>query len=120
MNTDILRWGNKASYPWIIKLKMEYDGTANNGMPDNQVSGMMDDLEDEIGNFMRESEGYINIGRETGNGSRTIYFACIEFRNPPRILDRIGRSIKPEADFTYDYEIYKDKYWRCLSRYAKI
>jgi hypothetical protein len=33
INTDLLNWENKASHPWISVLTLKYDGSNNNGMP---------------------------------------------------------------------------------------
>jgi len=115
INTDLLNWDRKASHPWIAKIEIRYDGEKNRGMPDKGTYNLLNEMEDEISGQLIDYEGYLNIGRQTAEGVREIYFACKEFRKPSRILFEIENKYKNKLDIRYS--IYKDKYWRSFNRF---
>lgn len=116
LNTTLLEWDRKASHPWFMTVRINYDGDANNGMPDEDTYRLMDIFENEITNALKDFDGYLNIGRETGDNSREIYFACKEFRKPSKTLHELIRQYTGRLDVSYD--IYKDKYWQSMDRYT--
>jgi hypothetical protein len=115
INTDLLNWDRKASHPWMLKIEMTYDGTGREGMPDNETYDLMNAIEDEIMEELKDYEGYLNIGRETADSIRSVYFACKEFRLPSRVTRRIQSKYANHLDI--DYDIFKDKYWKSLERF---
>ena len=116
INTDILRWDARASHPWILNIKLNYNGGDNGGMPDGETLTLLGEIEDEVSDQLKDAEGYINIGRQTGDGIREIYFACKEFRKPSKVL--FGIEHKYENRLSLGYSIYKDKYWRSFDRFV--
>ncbi len=110
INTTLLEWDSKASHPWILKVEINYDGDNNNGLPDDETYTMLDNFEDEIMIEFKDFEGYLNIGRQTADNSREIYFACVDFRKPSKILHELTKKYLGKLSLTYD--IYKDKYWQ--------
>lgn len=114
-NTDLLDWDSKASHPWILRITMQYDGAETNGLPDVPTYKLLDELEKQIEDELRDSDGYLNVARETGGDERIIYFACQEFRKPSVILYQIQKSYKRKL--AINYEIFKDKYWQSLEKF---
>lgn len=115
INTDILDWENKASHPWILSIEIKYDGENNNGMPDEGTYRLLEEIEDKILEDLKDFEGYLNIRRETADGTREIYFACREFRKPSKVLEQIKLTYGDRLNL--DFDIYKDKYWQTFNRY---
>ena len=115
INSDLLAWDSKASHPWILNIEIKYNGENNNGMPDNTVYKLMDKIEDEILLALKDHDGYLNIGRQTADGVREIYFACKDFRKPSLVLHDIKTKYASKIDIGYD--IYKDKYWTSFERF---
>jgi len=113
MNSDLLQWDGKASHPWMVVVELKYDGENNNGMPDEKTYQLYNEIEDDIMSELKDSEGYLNIGRETGLNKRTIYFACQDFRKPSKVLQERAKR------YGFEYAIFKDKYWRSVSHFAK-
>lgn len=109
VNSDLVHWDKKASHPWVVSIEIPFDGSNNNGMPDNETYQLLDKIEDEIMLDLKDLDGYLNVGRETSSGKREIHFACKEFRKPPKVLNEI---IKKYNKVEVSYEIYKDKYWQ--------
>lgn len=109
VNSDLIHWDKKASHPWVVSIEIPFDGSNNNGMPDNETYQLLDEIEDEIMLDLKDLDGYLNVGRETSSGKREIHFACKEFRKPPKVLNEI---IKKYNKVEVSYEIYKDKYWQ--------
>jgi len=115
INTGLLAWDSKASHPWILNIEMKYDGENTNGMPDNKTYKLMSVIEDEVSKELKDFEGYLNIGRQTADSLREVYFACKEFRKPSKVLHKIKNKFAGKIDITY--EIYKDKYWQSFDRF---
>lgn len=116
INTDILNWENKASHPWLVHIEIPYDGLGNNGMPMKETYQFLDDIENGILEDLKDYEGYLNIGRQTADNVREIYFACRDFRKPSKVLHQLTID-NPDVAITYD--IYKDKYWRSLDKFKQ-
>lgn len=115
INTTLLEWDSKASHPWILKAEIKYDGNDNNGMPDKDTYELLDQFEDEIMLDLKDYEGYLNVGRETADNLRSIYFACKDFRKPSKVLHTLEKKYSTKLDLSYD--IYKDKYWQSFEKF---
>ncbi|MEO8150854.1 MAG: DUF695 domain-containing protein [Bacteroidia bacterium] len=115
INTDILKWDSKASHPWILNIEIKYDGANNNGMPDEKTSNLIEEIEKIILEELKDFEGYLNIGRQTAESIREIYFACKDFRVPSKVLYKIQDSYANKIVISYN--IYKDKYWQSFNRF---
>lgn len=115
INTTILQWDKKASHPWIMIVEIPFRKTDQSGLPDNETYKILDKIEDEITLSLSDSDGYLNVGRETANNKREIFFACKDFRKPPKVLDALIK--KHSKTYEISYEIYKDKYWKSFRHY---
>lgn len=118
INTSLLNWDRKPSHPWILKIQIEFNGRKNNGMPDDQTYQLLNEMEDEIMHKLKDADGFLNIGRETGDNLREVYFACKDFRKPSKVVHEISK--KHAGQFKVGYEIFKDKYWRSFERYQNF
>lgn len=116
MNTAALNWEFKGSHPWILKIAINYDGSANEGFPDTETLAWINQFDDLLLDYFPESDGFINLGRETGEGIREIYFACKGFREPSRITQHLILQFAGKLEM--DYQIFKDKYWQTFERYT--
>lgn len=114
VNQELLDWDAKASHPWMMVIEIRFKAI-NNGMPDKNISATLNRFEDELVLLLTDSDGYLNLGRNTYNSKRTIYFACKEFRRASKTVHRLLPSYSGNVEITYD--IYKDKYWRTMNRY---
>lgn len=115
VNTDLLNWEEKASHPWIAVMEIKYDGEDNNGMPNESAYQLLNEIEEKIMVELKDSDGYLNIGRQTADSVREVYFACIEFRKPSKVLHRIKKEYQSQIELEFD--IYKDKYWQSFNRF---
>lgn len=115
VNSTLLNWDSKASHPWILNVNINYDGNDNNGMPDSITYELLNEFEDQIILELKDFEGYLNIGRQTANNSRNIYFACVDFRKPSKVLYNLSKIYSDKLNIEYD--IYKDKYWQSFERF---
>ncbi|MEX0635667.1 MAG: DUF695 domain-containing protein [Ferruginibacter sp.] len=117
INQDALEWDRKASHPWIVDVEVNYKADASTGMPDDVTFDALNDLEDNLQKLLKHEDGYLNIGRQTSNGKRNIYFACREFRKPSTVLYEVQKQTA--LTFPMQYSIYKDKYWQSFQRFRK-
>lgn len=115
VNSTLLNWEDKPSHPWILSIEIKYDGSKNNGFPNQNTYALMNEYEDELLLQLKDSEGYLNIGRVTADNSREILFACKEFRMVSKIANTINKKYSNRLEI--EYEIYKDKYWQSLEKY---
>ncbi|TRW25399.1 DUF695 domain-containing protein [Flavobacterium zepuense] len=112
VNTDLLKWDAKASHPWIGIVTLKY---ADGGMPDEATSALLYTIEEHLMAELKDADGYLNIGHETANGVREIYFACKDFRKPSKVFYSTKKLYSNQISLTSD--IYKDKYWRSFDRF---
>ncbi|TCI85881.1 DUF695 domain-containing protein [Tenacibaculum sp. M341] len=117
MNTELLQWDAKASHPWILRLKFPYEGAENNGFPNSETYDLLNKVEDELMEHLKDFDGYLNIGRETGDNLREVYFACKDYRKPCKTIDNLIKKYRGVLEF--EYNIYKDKYWKYFDYYIK-
>ncbi len=54
-------------------MTLKYDGSKNNGMPNNTDYELLGSIEDEILLSLKDKDGNLNIGRQTANNERDIY-----------------------------------------------
>jgi len=113
INKDLLQWDRKASHPWILNIEIKYG--SENGMPDKEMMALLDEIEDKITLELKDADGYLNIGRQTGDNLREIYFACKEFRKPSKVMYTIKNNYSDTIEITFS--IYKDKYWRSFKKF---
>lgn len=118
VNSTLLEWDSKASHPWILKVEIDYDGDNNNGMPDDRTYKRLNEFEEQIMLELKDIDGYLNIGRQTADNTREIYFACKDFRKPSKSLHELIKKYSNTLDVKYD--IYKDKYWQSFERFRVI
>lgn len=115
INTDLLAWDSKASHPWIAIIEINYNGVEGSGLPDEETLRQLEDIENNITEQLRDFGGYLNIGRETSNNVRAIFFACKDFRKPSKVFDEIQHTFSDS--FEISFGIFKDKYWKSFSRF---
>ena len=115
VNVDLLQWNQKASHPWISVLRIEYDGDEDNGFPDDKDYDLFNLIEDEMMLELKAEEGNLNLGRETADNIREIYFVSKDFRKISKVLTE---TVQKYPDYEMSFEIYKDKYWQSFERYG--
>ncbi|KAF2341564.1 DUF695 domain-containing protein [Flavobacterium tistrianum] len=115
INTTIIEWDKKASHPWVFIVGIPFDDCDNGGLPDEKTYKLLEEIEEEIIHSLPDSEGYLNVGRETANNKREIFFTCKDFRKPAKIADELIK--KYSGVFEISYEIYKDKYWQSFRHF---
>lgn len=115
VNTNLLNWDRQASHPWLAIMTIKYDGSNNNGMPNNKDYENLGSIEDEIMTSLKDKDGYLNIGRQTAKNEREIYFACKDFRQPSKVFNETQK--KYGEKYKIEFDIYKDKYWQTFDRF---
>lgn len=118
VNTDLLQWDSKASHPWIAVLEIKYKGISGNGMPDEETYTLLNAIEEDLLMALKDSKGYLNIGRQTAESVREIYFACRDFRKPSRVFYEVQTKYSDRLQLSFD--IYKDKYWQSFDRFSPV
>ena len=84
-------------------------------MPDDDTSQLLTNIEDDIMEELKDIDGYLNVGRQTSKNEREIYFACLDFRRPSKVLYQLQKDYSGKLEM--DYNIRKDKYWQSFERF---
>lgn len=117
IDTNLLNWDRKASHPWMAVMKIGFDGGDNNGMPNNEDYDQLDYIQEELIDLLKDYEGYLNVGRQTSQNVREIFFACKEFRLPSKVF--YDMQLKYEHMYEMEYYVFKDKYWQMLEQFKQ-
>jgi hypothetical protein len=117
VNTQLLNWDRKASHPWLAVMIIKYDGSNNNGMPVPEDYEILSTIEEELMQVLKDKDGYLNIGRQTAENEREIYFVCKDFRKLSNVF--YETELKYKNRFEIEYGIYKDKYWQSFNRFKQ-
>jgi len=118
INEDLVNWDAKASHPWMMVMEIKFDDSQNNGLPAEPVYELMNEFDNEALKLLPDIEGYLNLGRETHNGTRKMYYACKEFRHASKTIAALIKSYHGKLDASYD--IFKDKYWVTLNHLRQV
>ena len=118
INHELLTWDATPSHPWMLMIEIKYDGKSRNGMPGKETQALMTQFEEELTAQLPDHAGYLNLGRETYNSIRTIYFACNEFRNASKATHAVATKYADKLNITYD--IFKDKYWVMMDKFKQV
>ena len=111
VNATLLNWDSKASHPWMLRIEIKFNGQEN-GLPDDDVYDAMEEMEESLMRTLKDADGYLNLGRQTGDNTRETFFACKDFRLPAKVMDKFQADYADK--FAIAFEIYKDKYWLTL------
>lgn len=114
INTSLLTYDSKASYPWISILKVQYNGENNNGLPQKEDYEKLSNIEEQIIEELKIEDGHLYIGRENADNMKESYFASKDFRKPSKVLKKV---MDDHPEYKMTLEIYKDKYWQSFERY---
>jgi len=114
INTSLLDYDSKASYPWISVLKTHYDGESNNGLPAKNDYEILSKIEENLIEKLTNENGHLYIGRESADNVKETYFASQDFREPAKVFSKM---MKNHPEYKMSLEIYKDKYWQSFERY---
>ncbi|MFT4534788.1 MAG: hypothetical protein ACJA1A_001610 [Saprospiraceae bacterium] len=115
INSDLMNWDAKASHPWMMIVEMKFKGN-DFGMPNDETCALINEIEEEIMLELKDKDGYLNVGRQTVNFERAVFFTCVDYRKPSNLLFHIQNKYKNIVDI--DFDIFKDKYWQSLSRFG--
>lgn len=115
VNTNLLNWDKKTSHPWIAVITFKYDGSNNNGMPNEEDYQCLNEIEENIMQQLLDKDGYLYIGRQTADSERDIFFACKDYRKPSKAFYQIQQDNNNK--YKIEYDIYKDKYWQSFERF---
>lgn len=117
VNTGLLQWEGRVSYPWLLILEIRYDDSESAGHPDTQTLDRLEAMEEDFFKELYHACDCADIARQTGAGLRLLYLACKDFREPAKATDNLKR--KYAGQFEVNYTIYKDKYWRTLAHFLE-
>ena len=87
------------------------------GMPEDETYQLLNQMEDELMETLKDVEGYLNIGRQTGGNVKKIFFACKEFRKASKTVVDFQKKYADQLEINYD--LYKDKFWKSFDNFRK-
>lgn len=116
INMQLLEWDAKPSHPWMMVVEMEFD-YQHDGLPDANTMEELNNFENQLLAALKDTGGWLYLGRETRGGSRFIYFTCREYRYISR---KVARTLQKHPQrSSLSYRIYKDKYWMTMNKFTE-
>ncbi|MDI9879132.1 DUF695 domain-containing protein [Flectobacillus longus] len=115
INMPLLNWDAKPSFPWVLRLELQYNGQQNDGLPNESDFEILNELEDTLLDNLLDSGLCLYTGRQVGSNVCEFYFTCKNFREPSKKVYELTPEI--EQNFKFEYFIYRDKYWRSFEHF---
>jgi hypothetical protein len=93
--------------PWLTVLRWQYDGSENNGMPDEEANRGMLAIDDALGT-MERPKYCTEVYRRVGNGLRefVLYISDQEL-----FLTSLNKTLADHPRFPIEIKFYEDKDW---------
>lgn len=117
INYNLLDWSFKSAYPWILELKLKFEGVGANNMPDDHTYSLLQKVESTFHLVLPRSIGFVFIGSETSSGKKMLFFASRDFRCLPATLRHAYFLHKEKVSL--EYNIYKDLNWKNFDRFKR-
>lgn len=114
INKTLLDWEQKVSYPWIVKVDLDYEGN-DNLLPGGEQVELLNEIEDMLIDNNIEDNSLLYVVRLTGNNQRSIFCVTKDFRKASKQVNKVLNLYKDKIKT--DYTIYKDKYWFSLEKF---
>ncbi len=115
LNFNLLKWDQKSSYRWVSVLRIKYKGDEDNRFPSDTDYALFNLIEENMILELKKEEGNLNLGRETADNVREIYFVSKDFRKVSKVL---AETVAKYPDYEMTFEICQDKYWQSFERYG--
>ncbi|MCQ9634864.1 DUF695 domain-containing protein [Chryseobacterium sp. WG23] len=115
INLSLLKYGARASYPWVSVLKTHYNGDDNDGLPEKEDFEKLNDIENKAIEELKKN-GYLYVGRESADNIKESFFVGKDFRQIAKVLKKI---VQDNPDYKMSFGIFKDKYWQYFKDYDK-
>ena len=109
INTGYNGYPNKSFYPWYAEVVMEIHDKNDNGHPTNEEAKILNDLEDQITSYLKQTQTLHSIGRVTRNGERDIIF----YMDKPKLVGNTAKEFfdSINAIRPINMKLKKDKKW---------
>jgi len=117
MNSNLLTWENKASYPFLAIIDIEVKEHDKGNVLGDEELDLLEEFQESVNSNLQHKEHFLEIGRETYEINRTIYIACKDFRAISKSIFEQKQIYKSKLKI--DYKIVKDKYWKYLNNYIE-
>lgn len=114
-NEKLLSWDKQSSHPWLAIMTIHYDGLHNLGMPNNEDTITINDLEDILFISLPCKNGHVSLGSSMSENKKKLFFACKDFRYVSKVFDKF--CLKYKDQFKIEYNIKNDKYWQTFEKY---
>jgi hypothetical protein len=67
INMPLLNWDAKPSFPWVLRLELQYNGQQNDGLPNESDFEILNELEDTLLDNLLDSGMCLYAGRQVGS-----------------------------------------------------
>ena len=97
----------RRAIPWLTVIRWDYEGTANNGMPQVEENQRMLKLESALGRIER-ADFCVESYRRVGAGLREFVYYIAD---RDKFLDALNAHVAGEPRFPIEIKFYKDETW---------
>jgi hypothetical protein len=102
----------RESLSWLIVIAWQYDGSARNGMPSEQVNQHMLKLEDALEELEVPGK-HVSVYRRTGNGLKEFAFYA---RGRDEFMQSLNASLASHSRYPIEIKFYEDREWSDFRR----
>lgn len=99
----------RSKYPRLVVVSWNYDGSQNNGMPENSINERMIVLEDALEEKIENLGISTHIYSRTGNNLKELVY---QIRDDDEFLKALNSALSTHGRYPIEITFYEDKEWR--------
>jgi hypothetical protein len=117
INTGYNDYPNKIIYPWYAEIIIDINNKNDNGHPTNEEAEILNQLEEQITGFLKQTQTVHPIGRVTRNGERDIFYYIDEPNFDKKKIKDFFDSINTIRPMNFTLK--EDKKWSNVGAFIK-
>lgn len=102
------------SYPHLISILWQYDGTESNGMPRSDVNSQMETFENILDSLEERSVAYLVVAITGNNRKEWLWYAS----DPERYITSINDALSGSPKYPIDIQVSSDPKWETFNAFA--
>ena len=117
VNKAYENYPNKSFYPFFVGIELEIIDKNDNGHPVNEEAVKLNDIQEEIEAFLKQTQTVHSVARVTRNGARDILIYIDEPKLKQKEVETFFNKIQKERQVNFG--IQKDSAWNAVSGFMK-
>jgi len=102
----------RAKHPWLTVIAWQYDGSENNGMPDDALLEQMDLLERRLEKLIDDGQSVHAYSRTGKDLKELVYY----IRDRDEFIGALNDALSDDPRYPINIDFYKDESWEDFER----